>query len=347
MIRRSRRWLGWWMAGCLLGNACAVSGEPPPLRAADVLPAFDGAVAWLNTSEPITRELMHGQVALVVFWSYSNVHALRVLPIVQAWYERYRGHGLELVSVHSPEFPFEAVTANVEASVRRLGVSFPVAVDSDRVLWTRFGCREWPSYYVADPDGALLGFQMGAGREGEVELYFRGLLEEDGRTMPPDVVVPSRSVPEQPEWSPEVLFGRRMSPRLASPQTVVFNEPRHYTSPTVLPVHSVALQGVWRVEEDRAIAWGTTCRMTVHYRAARCYLVAEGNVGDQLELRIDAGAVPASALGADGLVHDARSVVALDFPRVYHIVDHGARLEDRTIEILVPRGVSLYAFTFG
>ena len=57
-----------------------------------VLPAFDGATAWLN-SGPLTPAGLRGQVVLVSFGTYTCINWIRSLPYVRAWADAYAGRG--------------------------------------------------------------------------------------------------------------------------------------------------------------------------------------------------------------------------------------------------------------
>src|SRR5215203_582823 len=91
------------------------------------LPAFDGATAWLS-SGPLTPEGLRGQIVLVDFWTYTCINWLRTLPYLRAWDAKYRGGGLTIVGVHTPEFGFERDIANISARTRGFGIDYPVAV---------------------------------------------------------------------------------------------------------------------------------------------------------------------------------------------------------------------------
>src|SRR6266849_9511657 len=70
------------------------------------LPSLDGASGWLN-SPPLTPGGLRGKVVLVDFWTYTCINWLRQLPYLRAWAEKYSGHGLVVIGVHTPEFSFE------------------------------------------------------------------------------------------------------------------------------------------------------------------------------------------------------------------------------------------------
>lgn len=340
-----------------------VTFSPRPAPPPQPLASLASATAWLNTSEPVTPASLEGRVTLIVFWAYSNAQVLPVLPVIAQWYARYHDRGLEILGVHTPEFPFERSVANVRAAVERLAIPYPVAVDSDRRIWAAFQVHEWPSYYVAGPEGVLLGFQVGAGHEPEIELYVRGLLAEHGYhpgVEPAVRRVGLRSVlgdvlrSSQPDllwssgdslWSPEMVFQLPLGEWFVGPQAPVGDQPRVYRVPEPLPLHAAALDGVWQFEDDRVRVVGPTGRLVVHYRAARCHLIVEGTPGATLEVRVDGGPVPPALAGPDVVAEDSRTVVRLDQPRPYTLV-RGAATDAHTLDVVLPRDAAVYACTF-
>jgi hypothetical protein len=79
--------------------------------------SLSGAAAWLN-SPPLSTQQLRSKVVLVDFWTYSCINCLRSLPYIRAWNEKYKDHGLVVISVHSPEFAFEKKLSNVEQAVQ-------------------------------------------------------------------------------------------------------------------------------------------------------------------------------------------------------------------------------------
>src|ERR1051325_2392585 len=76
------------------------------------LPGFDAATGWLN-SPPLTPADVSGKVVLADFWTYTCINWLRTLAYVRAWAEKDEDHGVVVVGVHTPEFPFEREVDNV------------------------------------------------------------------------------------------------------------------------------------------------------------------------------------------------------------------------------------------
>src|SRR5580692_11272359 len=127
------------------GAALPVEGPMPPLA---------GAVAWLN-SPPLTPEGLRGKVVLIDFWTYSCINCLRELPYVKAWAQKYGPAGLVIIGVHTPEFAFERVIGNVQKAAKDLGVSYPIAIDSDYKIWDAFNNQYWPAVYFVDATGTV------------------------------------------------------------------------------------------------------------------------------------------------------------------------------------------------
>src|SRR5437868_6269939 len=117
-------------------------------------PDFVGISEWLN-SKPLSITDLRGKVVLVDFWTYSCINCLRTLPHLRAWYAAYHARGLEIVGVHTPEFAFEHVPANVRNATHELHVSWPVALDNGYKTWNAWSNQYWPAEYLIDAAGVV------------------------------------------------------------------------------------------------------------------------------------------------------------------------------------------------
>ena len=108
------------------------------------LPSLGSATEWLN-SQPLTAAGLRGKVVLIDFWTYTCVNWLRTLPYLQAWAAKYWDDGLTVIGIHTPEFGFERNIDNVITQSRRLGVEYPIALDSDYAVWRAFANHFWPA----------------------------------------------------------------------------------------------------------------------------------------------------------------------------------------------------------
>src|SRR6516162_408082 len=135
------------IALCLIGAVPAgVAGEiareqATPFEVAALqgsAPNFVGITNWFN-SAPLSMASLRGKVVLVDFWTYGCVNCVNTLPHVTQLYAKYRDRGLVVVGVHTPEFPFERSAANVQAALKRHGITYPVAQDNDSQTWNAYG----------------------------------------------------------------------------------------------------------------------------------------------------------------------------------------------------------------
>src|SRR5574341_649363 len=150
---------------------------------------------WLNTNQPLTKDTLRGQAALVDFWDYTCVNCLRTLPYLIAWHKRYAGQGLVVIGVHAPEFSFGRSRAEIEAAVRDLGIQYPVLLDNEYQTWLRFANRAWPTKYLIDPDGYIRYRAQGEGHYREAERALQAVL----RLRDPHIDLPDLLPPLRPE----------------------------------------------------------------------------------------------------------------------------------------------------
>ena len=69
-------------------------------------------------------------------------------------------------------------------AVARLGVPYPVAVDTEYDVWELYGNLGWPARYLFDQRGMLLHYHYGEGGYDETELAIQELLGSTSRCSP-------------------------------------------------------------------------------------------------------------------------------------------------------------------
>jgi thiol-disulfide isomerase/thioredoxin len=162
-----------FLTSAMLG-ASAVTSRPV---SDGIAPEFTGIDKWLN-SPPLTMQQLRGKVVLVDFWTYTCINCINTLPYVKRWDERYRSEGLVVVGVHTPEYPFERKTANVEAAIKRFNLRYPVAQDNQYATWGAYNNQYWPAIYLIDKKGRIAYTHFGEGAYEETEAQIRRLLEQ-------------------------------------------------------------------------------------------------------------------------------------------------------------------------
>src|SRR5262250_1798974 len=203
------------------------------------LPSLGSASGWLN-SQPLTAANLRGKVVLIEFWTYTCVNWVRTLPYVRAWAEKYKGHGLVVIGVHSPEFAFERNVDNVRRAARDLRVDYPVVIDSDHAIWRAFKNEYWPALYFVDAQGHIRHHQFGEGEYEQSEMIIQRLLAEAGiRGIGQQLVsVDARGAEAAADWSslksPENYVGYERTENFASPGGAVWVTRRVYAAPARL-----------------------------------------------------------------------------------------------------------------
>ena len=131
---------------------------------------------WLN-SDPLQLADLRGKVVLVEFWTFDCINCRNVLPAMQEWHERFADDGLVIIGVHTPEFAYEREVNLVEDAIARLGVSWPVALDNEKVTWRAYQNHYWPVMYLIDKQGEIRYIHIGEGKYDTTAAVIEELLK--------------------------------------------------------------------------------------------------------------------------------------------------------------------------
>ena len=291
-------------------------------------PAFSGIQQWLNTpgGQPVSLASLKGKVVLVDFWAYSCINCQRELPHVEAWDKAYASDGLEVVGVHTPEYAFEHVPSNVAAGVRRLGLTFPVALDNSYGTWNAYDNQSWPASYLIDASGQIRHVSIGEGDYGGEEQLIRQLLSaaHPGIALPRATDVPD-TTPEDTAQTPETYLGaeRQQGYHGSAPYAT-----GQFTAPATLPADSFALAGAWTIGQE-SITAGQGAGITLAFHASKVYLDVGGT-----------GTLTVSAGGTSKVIRVSGA------PDIYTVATKQPA-GDGTVTIRLSPGLQAYSFTFG
>jgi hypothetical protein len=165
------------------------------------IPPFPADLTWVGEAPPRVERLAASRSVLVHFFDFAQLNAVRALPYVRAWHERYADTGLAVLGVHTPRFPFTASDAAVAEATRGLGIVHPVAVDAARRVWRAYGCEGWPSLFLWGRGGVLRWFHFGEGEYDATETAIQELVLESA----PDARRPDPLPPLRPSDAAEAL----------------------------------------------------------------------------------------------------------------------------------------------
>jgi thiol-disulfide isomerase/thioredoxin len=112
----------------------------------------------LNTDHPLTLSELKGRVVLLNFWVFTCWNCTNTVPSLVDFDRKYRGRGLTIVGIHTPEFPpyaGEHDKGNLERALRKYGIEYPNAQDNDTRTWDLYDIRYWPSFVLIDKRGNI------------------------------------------------------------------------------------------------------------------------------------------------------------------------------------------------
>jgi thiol-disulfide isomerase/thioredoxin len=324
----------------------------PQLPVEGELPSLEGATGWLNT-EPLTPSSLRGRPVLVEFWTFTCINWIRTLPYVRSWFEQYRGDGLVVLGVHTPEFDVERDIENVRRATKEMEIEYPIAVDSDYGVWSAFGNEYWPALYFADAAGQIRHHRFGEGEyeysESVIQLLLAAAGADDVSREP--VPVHGQGIEAPADWddlgSPETYIGYARAANFASPGGASPDLRSEYSVPTDLRLNQWALAGDWTVGRQAAVLGAVGGRIAHRFHARDLHLVMTPGPEHQpvrFRVLLD-GRPPGAAHGVDTDEGGEGTVIE---PRLYQLIRQDGAVREHTFEItFADAGVRAYVFTFG
>ena len=314
-----------------LANSSVLNVQPTPA------PQLQGLTNWIN-SPPLTLNQLHGKVVLVDFWTYSCINCLRTLPYLEKWYAAYHDKGFVILGINTPEFAFEHNPANVAAAVKSHDILYPVALDNNYDTWNAYQNDSWPADYLIDKTGNIRYVSLGEGEYGKTEQAIQALL---GINQP--LKTPTGSVPITQDQTPETYFGtNREQNYVGSPDlndgTATFTP----AATSSLPSDSWTLGGNWGVSGESITSNSANSTLSFNVSAKDVYMVATNAAGQTGNVSVKLPSNVSGQFGNDVV----NGQVSVNASRLYNIVSL-KRFGSTTVTLTVPKGLSLYTFTFG
>ena len=289
------------------------------------LPAIK-AQRWVN-SAPLTPEGLRGKVVLIDVWEYTCINWIRTLPYITAWNRDYASLGLVVVGVHSPEFEFGKRAENVDRGIRDHGLTYPIAIDNEFVIWRALDNDAWPAKYLFDRQGHLVKRWVGEGSYDEIESEIRRVLAADlGVPLPPvsheATVFAMTGEPSYAGITAEAYLGAERRER-----------------------GIVTLEGDWRSERQYVELRKGTGTIALPFSAGEVNLVVQPGPSGTAAVRVlldgkPVGDVRGADVGTDGVARFNRS-------GMLRLVAGSSRQRHVLTLVTSDPGVRAFAFSFG
>ena len=127
-----------------------VTFDPPFAAPAFSLPRLDG--------EPTELAQFRGKFVLVNFWATWCPPCLQEMPAMEASFQRYSDHDFIILAVSSDR----EGAAVVRPFIDKLGVTFPILLDTDQRVSTQYGATNLPVSFLLDRQGQVIAGSQGA-----------------------------------------------------------------------------------------------------------------------------------------------------------------------------------------
>lgn len=265
------------------------------------IPEFFAVTQWVNSKEPVTRKSLEGKVAVIAFWNFSCIECLKQMAYLAQWRTRYEENRFQVITLHTPQYSFEKFSENVERAIGKLGVSLPVGLDPEGLMWQAYNRPEKPVYYVVDGRGRIRAKSPQNPDYAQEEAVIQDLLREQGEEITQEI----QSKPKRKADSTgKILFGFRDLSKYGNEIKPRAETPMILKKPADLKTGFFYLSGKWSFQEEKAIALNKGCELAIPFRGSRVLLIAGSPRNNNLRLQIviDGKALTKQTLGRNAKI---------------------------------------------
>lgn len=162
---------------CLTLSTIALALGAGIAQAAPVAPSQKAPDFTLRTMDGKNLRLqeLRGKVVLVNFWATWCGPCRQEMPHLNRLYDKYRASGFVMLGVNIDDEPEKAI-----GLANKLGLHFPVLLDSDKKVSKLYDLSTMPSTVVIDRDGKVRYVHRGYrdGYEDNYDKQIRELVKE-------------------------------------------------------------------------------------------------------------------------------------------------------------------------
>jgi peroxiredoxin len=158
-----------WVMCALMGLSASLAVQAVQTNA----PAPDFTLHAMSGPNLRLQEL-RGRVVMVNFWATWCGPCRQEMPHLNRLHEKYSRSGFVLLGVNVDDDP-----QNAAAVAAKLGIQFPVLLDTDKKVSDQYDLMAMPSTYLIDRDGKVRYLHRGylSGYEEQYEKQIRELLK--------------------------------------------------------------------------------------------------------------------------------------------------------------------------
>ena len=120
-------------------------------------PAPDFDLAVLDGDKPASLETYKGEFVLLNFWATWCPPCLEEMPYIETAYNKFKDRGFTVVAISSDEEGESAVAPFIE----KLGLTFPVLLDTDKAVSSEYGAHNLPMTFILNREGEVIAGAVG------------------------------------------------------------------------------------------------------------------------------------------------------------------------------------------
>jgi thiol-disulfide isomerase/thioredoxin len=315
-------------------------------------PELSNLRGWINTS-PLMMEGLKGKVVLLDFWTYSCVNCVRSLPHMKLLHKEYAGDAFVLIGVHTPEFEFEKLPENVASAVKRFGIGYPVAIDSENTTWKLYGNQYWPRQTLVDSKGTVRWEHAGEGDYDKMEDRIQDLLREVGKQAESRGNTRTNTIERfafSSKTTPEIYTGASRSQGFGNGQVCVPGSCTRYIDPGEHSRDIPYLNGDWtQYPEYVTHVTPESGYILLKYgaRNANAVLGVSDMKTVRVDVQLDGKPIDKRQAGADVQWDSNGSYLVVTENRLYDIV-RSKTFETHELKLVTSaEDLRLYTYTFG
>lgn len=314
---------------------------------------FPPVSAWLNATELSLSRLHQRKVVIIAFINPTSINSVRVLPALQAWFDRYALSQVMVIGVLTPDLNFHREAVWVKKLLKRYGIEYPVILDSDRRVWKAYGNEGWPALYLVDKRGRIVFDRLGEGGYQEFEKELRLALADliGAAALPPATslldpahrecgsITPEISLGARPGVKPSLSLDKDRSVRRSLIVEARDSETAHHgrwdTAPDGLRLaqtnktQSAFVRVVYHAAQALAVISPAETGHTRVFIKQDDLWLHEGNKGNDVQFD-----------------DDGRSYVVLDTPRLYDLTRDSIHTPHELFLIPDRQGTTIHGFSF-
>lgn len=261
---------------------------------------------------------LRDKIILVNFWTYTSSKCLRNIDPLNSLHMNYSDKDLVVIGVHTPEFEFEKDPENVKNAVVKLGIKYPVVIDSEYQIWTYFNNTLWPAFYLFNKEGELVyELSEGDGLE-EITSLIASLAGSD------DVAV----IHGNDTGTTRETYLGSMRGSIANEHICQLGKCNYYPEPLEYFENEVYLKGNWNIEPEYIESDSDESSIIMKFTGKEINLVLNTHGIEKLKIVTDKREREIEISGPDG----------------YNLFSY-EKYDSRSIKIWVPKGVKCYALT--